>query len=160
MTMKPEKSDSETTENAKRDVGGFPDPFLNMEDDGYKAEYLGMESVEGVDCYKVKLTKKPYLVDGEEQENVEYYFFDDENFVPVCMKSEITSGPMAGSMAVTSFSDYQEVDGIYFPFALTMGTEDSEGQSLEMTDIEINPDLEDDFFSFPEDDDEAEGAEE
>ena len=41
MTMKPEKSDNETTENIKRESVDFPDAFLNMEKNGYKAELLG-----------------------------------------------------------------------------------------------------------------------
>jgi hypothetical protein len=65
MTMKPEKSDSETTENMKREMGDFPDQFLDLKGKGYKAELMGKESVEGTECYKVKLTKKPLLVEGE-----------------------------------------------------------------------------------------------
>ena len=35
MTQKAEKSDQETTDNAIRDMGDFPDPFLNYKSLGY-----------------------------------------------------------------------------------------------------------------------------
>lgn len=150
MTMEPEKSDAEATENAKRTVGDFPDPFLRMEEYGFTAEYLGMETADGTECFKVKLTQKPTLRNGEEEENVSFYYFDTENYVPIMVKSEITEGPAAGEMAVTSFSDYQEVEGIYFPFSMSFGSETQEGQTLVVKEIELNPELEDGFFAFPE----------
>jgi hypothetical protein len=86
MTMKAEKSDSEATENMKREADDFPGPFIHMEKKGYKAELLGKETVEGTECFKIKLTKKTQLIDGEEVDNVEFYFFDTENFVPIAME--------------------------------------------------------------------------
>lgn len=151
MTMKPEKSDAEETENVKRSIGDFPDPFLKVGEGDYSAEYLGMESADGVECYKVKLTKAPMLMDGEEVENVSFYYFDTENFVPIMTKAEMKEGPAAGQMAITSFSDYQEVEGMYFPFSITIGTEaGGEGQTLTVKGYEINPELEEGFFAFPE----------
>ncbi|XOV68635.1 MAG: outer membrane lipoprotein-sorting protein [Fluviicola sp.] len=150
MTMKPEKSDAEATENKKRSQGDFPDPFLNLEENGFTAEYVGMESADGTECYKVKLTQRPMLVDGEEKENVSFYYFDTENFVPLMVKQEIMQGQAAGQMMVTTFSDYQEVDGIYFPFSIKFGGETGEGQTLVIKEIELNPELEEGFFAFPE----------
>jgi len=45
MTMEAEKSDSETTENVKREAGDFPDPFLNYKENGYTVELLGKETI-------------------------------------------------------------------------------------------------------------------
>ena len=92
MTMKPEKSDNEATENMKRESSDFPDPFLRMDENGYEAELLGKETVEGAECFKIKLTKKPKLVDGVDVDNVSFYFFDTENFVPIMVESEIKTG--------------------------------------------------------------------
>lgn len=150
MTMEPEKMDAEATENVKREIGDFPDPFLNLEENGYKAEYLGMETADGTECFKVRLTQKPMLVEGEEKDNVSFYFFDTENYVPIMVKTEIPQGPSAGEMAITSFSDYQEVDGVYFPFSMTFGSESQEGQTMVVKEIVLNPELEEGFFAFPE----------
>ena len=150
MTMEPEKSDSETTENTKRESGDFPDPFLNMKENGYSAELLGKETIEGTECFKVKLTKKPQLVDGQEVDNINYYYFDSENFVPIVMEAEIKSGQMKGKTRLTTFSDYQEVDGLYFPFAIGDGIKDMGTQVINITAIELNPEVDDSIFKFPE----------
>jgi outer membrane lipoprotein-sorting protein len=150
MSMQPEKSDAEETENTLRDSKDYPDPFLNYEDHGYSVELMGEDIVEGVECYKLKLIKTPSVVNGEEVEKVQVYFFDKENFVPVQIEEEITSGEMKGETAVTLFSDYQEVDGLYFPFSITQKLKDGEGQTVEFTAIELNPEVEDSLFHFPE----------
>ena len=117
MNQKAEKkSDDETTENVKRAMSDFPEPLLDYKSKGYSAELLGTEEIDGTECFKVKLTKTPVLADGEEVENVDFYFFDMDNFVPIAQQSEIKSGPMKGQMSEVKFSDYQEVEGLYFPF--------------------------------------------
>lgn len=149
MSMKPEMSDAETTENTKRNSKDYPDPFFNYEENGYKVELLGEENIDGVDCFKLQLTKGTMLVDGEEKDNIAYYFFDKENYIPVMIEQEIMSGPMAGQKAITEFSDYQEVEGLYFPFSVTQKTESGDGQTIEFDEVELNPEVEEGFFSFP-----------
>ncbi|MCH6234248.1 DUF3108 domain-containing protein [Cognataquiflexum rubidum] len=142
MTMKAEKSDGETTENMKREMGDFPDPFLNLKSKGYKAELLGKETVEGTECYKVKLTKKPLLVDGAEEENISFYFFDSENFVPIMVEKEMKVGPAKGMTSQTLMSDYQEVNGLYFPFAIMEKAKGApQGQAISITEVILNPTL-------------------
>jgi outer membrane lipoprotein-sorting protein len=150
MTMEAEKSDNEATENMKRESGDFPDPFLNLKENGYSAELLGKETIEGTECFKIKLTKKPQLVDGQELDNISYYYFDVENFVPIVMESEIKTGQMKGKTGVTTFSDYDEVDGLYFPFALGQGIKDMGTQVIKISSIELNPEVDNALFEFPE----------
>ena len=149
MSMKPELADEETSENSRRAAGEYPSPFLNYEEKGYSIELLGEEIVEGVECYKIALTKKPQLVNGEELDNVEIYYFDKENFVPVQTEQEIKSGPAAGQVAISLFSDYQEVEGLYFPFSLTFKTKESEGQTVTFEEIVLNPEVDETIFEFP-----------
>ncbi|MFT5778459.1 MAG: outer membrane lipoprotein-sorting protein [Crocinitomicaceae bacterium] len=150
MSMEPEKSDAETTANTLLDSKDYPDPFLNYKANGYSVELMEEDMVDGVECYKLKLTKSPHIIDGEEVENVQYYFFDKENFVPVQVEQEINSGEMKGQTSVTVFSDYQEVEGLYFPFSVTQKIKDGEGQTVEFSEIELNPEVEDEMFHFPE----------
>jgi len=150
MTQKAEKADSEQTENIKRESGDFPDPFLDYEKKGYKVELMGNETVEGVECFKVKFTKKPLLADGEEVENVQYYYFDTENYVPIITETEIKSGQMKGSISQTVYSDYQEVEGVYFPFSFNSRLKDGEGQPVTVEKIELNVEVDDSIFTFPE----------
>ncbi len=149
MTQEAEKAEAEESENKLRAIGEYPSPLLDYADKGYTAELMEDEVVDGVDCYKLKVTKKPMLVEGEEVENVEYYYFDQESFIPLKTESEMKSGPKKGAMMITLYSDYQEVEGMYFPFSMTFKTEDSDGQLIELDTIELNPVVADDFFSFP-----------
>lgn len=149
MTQSAEKADAEESENKKRAVGEYPSPLLDYADKGFSVELMEDEVVDGVDCFKLKVTKKPMLADGEEVDNIEYYYFDQETFVPIKTESEITSGPQKGAVVITLYSDYQEVEGMYFPFSMTFKTEDSEGQLIEFDSIELNPDVDDSFFAFP-----------
>jgi len=153
MTMEPEKSDNETTENIRRESGDFPDAFLDYADKGYSIELMGKETAEGTECFKIKLTKKSKLVDGEEVDNILYYFFDTENFVPIVIESEIKTGQMKGSINIITFSDYQEVEGLYFPFSMSQGIKGQEAQAFNFTSIELNPEVDDAIFKFPVSDD-------
>lgn len=149
MSMEAEKRDNETTENIKREAGDFPDPFLDYADKGYSVELLGEETIEGTACFKIKLTKKPKLVDGAEVDNISYYFFDTENFVPIAVESEIKTGQMKGKISTIGFSDYQEVEGLYFPFSISQGVKDMGSQVINFTSIEVNPTVDDAIFKFP-----------
>lgn len=150
MTMAAEKSESEDTENLKRNVGEFPGDLLTYDELGYTFEMDGEDTKEGVECYKMKMTKKNQIVEGEEVEQVVYYYMDKESFVPIMQEQEIHSGPMKGNISQTVFSDYQEVDGLYFPFSLTQQIEGMGGQEIVIESVVINPEVEDELFSFPE----------
>ncbi|AEV32650.1 hypothetical protein Oweho_1662 [Owenweeksia hongkongensis DSM 17368] len=150
QTMKPEKADEEALINKKKEDDDFPDPLIDYKKKGYEAEYVGKETIEGTECHKVKLTKKPQIVDGQEVDNIEYYFFDNENNVLIAVESEITSGPIKGSIAQILYSDYQEVEGLYFPFSISQGVKGQGAQPLEITTVTVNPDVSERSFSFPE----------
>lgn len=151
QTMKAEKSDSEATENYKvNDAQDFPDQFLDYAKKGYKLELIGKETVEGTQTFKLKLTKKPIKVDGKEVENVEFHYFDTENYVPLLMESEAKSGPAKGIVMQIKTSDYQEVDGLLFPFTMTQGAKGQPGGfSMTISKIELNPKTDATLFAFP-----------
>ncbi|WP_091468129.1 LolA-like protein [Flavobacterium urocaniciphilum] len=133
MTMKAEKLDSETTENMLLQTKEFPDPFLNYKEKGFKVELIGKETKEGTECFKIKLTKTPITVAGKKEENVIFYYFDTENYVPIMTESEIKEGPAKGQMSTSTMGDYQEVEGMYFPFTMNQG-----GQAMTVKTITIN----------------------
>ena len=149
MTMEPEESTADDSENARRSAKEFPNGLVHYKNLGYSATLLGSEKVEGTDCHKIKLEKKTMLVDGKEVPNVEYYYIDKESNVPVLVETEINSGEMKGKISQTKFSDYQEVNGVYFPFSTTQGLKDGESQTIQFEKIEVNPTVEDSMFAFP-----------
>lgn len=149
MTMKAEKSESEDTENIKRAAGDFMSPLIDYSKKGYTLELLPAETVEGVDCFKLKLTKKTMLSEGKEIPNVEFYYIDKENFIPIVVEQEITSGEMKGQISQTLFSDYQEVEGLYFPFSMTQRLKDGQGQTIVFEAITLNGVFESALFQYP-----------
>lgn len=149
MTMKAEKSDSEDSENMRRQMGDFITPLLNYSTKGYILESIGEDVAEGVKCFKLKLTKKPLLEEGKETPNVEFYYIDKENYVPILVESEISSGEMKGKLSQTLYSDYQEVSGVFFPFSMTSRIKDMGGQTIPFDKVEINPVIDAKVFAFP-----------
>ncbi len=145
MTMQPEKSDQETTDNMKKQTKDFPSPFLNYKDKGFTVELLENETKEGTETFKIKLTQEPLIVDGVEEPNISYYYFDIENFVPIVVESTINQGTMKGQISVSTFSDFEEVEGLYFPFSMTQS-----GQLISFSEIVLNPEIDDTMFVFPE----------
>jgi len=145
MTMMPEKSDAETTENMKKQALDFPSPFFNYKEKGFTLELIGKETKEGAETYKIKLTQKPLMQDGVEIPNISFHYFDSENFVPIVTETEMRDGPMKGQMGSSTFSDYQEVEGLYFPFSISI-----QGQGIAIKEIILNPEIDDAIFTFPE----------
>ena len=160
MTQKAEKADAESTEIMKKEAKDFPDAFLDYKDKGYAVEYMGKEDFNGTETFKIKLTKDPVVIDGKEEEDVTYYFFETENYVPIAAQTEIKQGQAKGMISEVTFSDYQEVDGIYMAFTLTQGVKGNAGQPITMDTIELNPEVEDSEFAFPEDEAAEEETEE
>lgn len=150
-SMTPEKLDGERAENMKRAANEFPDPFLNYKEKGFSFELLENETIEGAECFKIKLTKQTTLVEGEETENISFYYFDTENFVPILVEAEIKQGQGKGMISQVFFSDYQEVDGIYFPFSMIQGAKGYPGQNMTIKTIDINPEIDKSILTFPED---------
>ena len=150
QTQKAEAADSEASVNYKNEAkDNMPDPFINYKDKGYKLELVGNDSWEGTEVFKIKLIKKPVLVDGVEEENVTIYYFDTENFVPIASENVVKSGPSKGATAQTLISDYQEVEGLYLPFTVI---EKFNGQvALEMLykTVEFNTEIDESIFTMP-----------
>jgi outer membrane lipoprotein-sorting protein len=151
--MKAEKSDAEATENFKQTIGEFPDPFLNYKERGLKVELLGKETVDGTETFKIKLTKKPIKVDGTPTDDISFYYFDAENFVPIMTESEIKSGQGKGMVVQNKMSDYQDVNGLMFPFSMAQGVKGQQQGGFQMTisKIEVNLKVDDKEFAFPAD---------
>jgi outer membrane lipoprotein-sorting protein len=151
MTMKAEKMEAEDNAIMKQSSEDFPDAFLKYKEKGYSLTMEGSETVEGTDCFKLKLIKKPYIIDGKEEENVTYYFFEKENYVPILTKSVVPKGPGKGMMSETVLSDYQDVNGLLFPFTIEQKFNGATQAAITMEKVEINPVIDNSIFNFPVD---------
>jgi len=145
MTQKAEKMTTEQTENFKKnEIKDFPSPFLNYKEKGYKIELIDEETMDGAECYKVKLTQNPIMVEGKEEENVSFHYFEKENSILIASEIEMKEGPMKGQMIKSTMSDYDEVDGLYFPFSLIQM-----GMPFTIKKIELNPEVDESVFDMP-----------
>lgn len=144
MTMKAEKMDAEATANMKLNDADFPDELLDYKSKGYAAEYVGKETKEGTECHKVKFTKKPTTLAGVKSDDVIFYYFETENNLVIAKETEIKEGQMKGQKSTSTMSDYQEVEGLYFPFSMNQF-----GQNMKVKKITLNPAYDEKAFAFP-----------
>lgn len=119
----------------------FQSPFLDYAAKGHKVEYNGTAEVEGAQTHVLKLTKK----NGD----VEYHYFDAEHFVIIMSKTPVKTGEAKGQFTETYMSDYQEVDGLMFPFFMETKFDGQSVQKMTFSSIKLNEEYKDDLFSMP-----------
>ncbi len=150
MTMKAEKKDNETVENLKKQAKEIPSPFMDYKEKGYAVSLDGEKDIDGTNTFRVKLVKDSLLVDGKMIPNVEYYYFDKENYVPIMKEAAIPAGPMAGQKAQTFFGDYREAGDLILPYEMTSKVNGNVAQSMVLNKYEINPEFDESVLKFPE----------
>lgn len=116
--------------------------LVDYQQKGYKAELVGHDPVEGTDCYKIKLT----LTNGD----LRYYYLDTDSFLEIKIETQrLIRG--AVQYRETLYGDYDEVNGMEFPFA-SESSEKGDPNHIKITveKVEINVPLEDSLFALPE----------
>src|ERR1700730_1217467 len=116
-------------------------PLVDYQQKGHKAELVGHDSVEGTDCYKIKLSLK----NGD----VRLYFLDTDSFLELKIE---TQSNIRGTVqySETYFGDYEEVKGLYYPFAFEGGAKgDTNRVKYSVEKMEINVPIEDSVFAMP-----------
>jgi hypothetical protein len=115
--------------------------LVDYKQKGHKAELVGHDSVEGTDCYKVKLSLK----NGD----VRYYFLDSDSFLELKIENQSN---IRGTVQYTEtyFGDYEQVNGIYYPFAVETGDKGSDSRTKFAVDkVELDVPLDDARFLMP-----------
>jgi outer membrane lipoprotein-sorting protein len=116
-------------------------PLVDYREKGHKAELMGHDSVEGTDCYKIKLSLK----NGD----VRYYYLDTDSHLELKLETQTT---MRGSLqeGETYYGDYEQVQGLYYPFAIESGQKgDSNRAKITVEKIDFNVPLDDALFTMP-----------
>jgi len=116
-------------------------PLVDYKQKGHKAELVGHDPVEGTDCYKIKITLK----NGD----VQYYFIDADSYMVLKIENQ-SNIRGAVQFNETLLGDYEQVDGVYFPFSIE-STETGSEQRVRFTveKLEANVSLDDTLFSLP-----------
>jgi hypothetical protein len=116
-------------------------PLVDYKEKGHKAELVGHDSMEGTDCFKIKLSMK----NGD----VRYYYLDADSFLELKLEIQTT---IRGALQESElyFGDYEQVNGIYYPFAVEQAQKGSASRAqISVEKIEQNIPLEDAHFSMP-----------
>jgi hypothetical protein len=105
------------------DIAG---PLINYAAKGHKAELIGKDTLNGVLCYKIKLTTDKgkdilYWLDAQSHLLVQSSVKVKGNFFGRSGDRTVTTSPSEGEM-LTLYSDYQGVDGILFPHTINTKT--------------------------------------
>src|SRR5216684_2528015 len=116
-------------------------PLVDYKEKGHKAELVGHDSMEGTDCFKIKLSMK----NGD----VRYYYLDVDSYLELKLEIQTT---IRGALQENElyYGDYEQVNGIYYPFAVEQAQKGSSSRSqFSVEKIEQNIPLEDTHFSMP-----------
>ena len=109
----PVKLDEEQSKELRDEE--FEDDFIDYKKKGHEVTLDGTEEIDGVKCYKLKLVRNK---NNPKEDITEIHYFDAENFVPIVQATYIRTGPAKGQEVRTYLSDYQEVEGLMFPFSM------------------------------------------
>jgi outer membrane lipoprotein-sorting protein len=117
----------------------FYGPLIDARDKGNTIEYLGHDTVDGDDVYRLKVTLK----NGD----IVYYDLDPDTYLEI--RTE-TQQFIRGSVRerVTDLGSYKLVNGVYFPFSIEVAPKrnPSARASITIEKIEANVDISDADF--------------
>lgn len=121
--------------------GDIDGPLVDYKEKGHKAELVGRDSMEGTDCFKIKLSMK----NGD----VRYYYLDTDSYLELKIEVQTT---IRGALQESElyYGDYEQVNGIYYPFAVEQAQKGSSSrQQFSVEKVEQNVDLDDTLFAMP-----------
>jgi hypothetical protein len=124
-------------DQASTAIGG---PLLDLKKRHNKAELLGRETLNGADCYKVKIT----FSTG----NSRVMFIDSANFREV--QEEMPAQVNGATTIEQEVSQYRRFDGILVACLLvTREKGGPDSQRMEIDSVELNPALDEGLFKLP-----------
>lgn len=113
-------------------------PLMNYKERDLKAELLGQEDVDGVNCFKIKLTRNDT---GKES----FYYISSKDYL--LLKYSSTKEIMGQSTTIDSYySDYKDFNGIKFSMTQTQKIEGQVFQEVKITDIQLNVPIDEKVF--------------
>jgi hypothetical protein len=139
----PEKLSADDAKSLGEDAADFTGVLVDYQAKSYKLDYLGTEDIDGTDAYKVRVTRP----NGD----VTLVYLDPDHFLEIrVLNRRIEHGVPVET--VTDYGDYEQVNGVYLPFALETGLKgSSERQKVQFEKAEANPANAPTLFQFPTD---------
>ncbi|MEW6456281.1 MAG: outer membrane lipoprotein-sorting protein [Acidobacteriota bacterium] len=124
-----------------KEQADFDGPLVNYREKGHKVELLGKEDMAGTEVYKLRITYK----DGKEK----FFFLDTESCIEL-KQSETVDYQGTPLHVERFFGDYKEVNGILIPHSIEARVNNNPQSQITIESIELNPEIEDEFFKMPE----------
>jgi hypothetical protein len=137
----PEKLSADDAKGLAEDAADFAGPLVDYGAKGYKLDYLGTEDIDGTEAHKVRVTRP----NGD----ITTVYLDPDHFLEIRLVNlRIEHG--VPNETVTDLGDYEQVQGVYLPFAQESGRKGStERQQVQYDKAEANPDIPEDAFRLP-----------
>ena len=137
----PEKLSADDAKALGEDAADFAGPLVDYQSKGYHLDYLGTEDIDGTEAHKLRVTR----ANGD----VAYVYLDPDHFLEIrTVNRRIEHG--VPNETITDYGDYEQVNGVYLPFALESyqkGSSDRQKVQVEKAQANVAPDK--GVFSFP-----------
>src|SRR3954469_24075853 len=109
--LDPEKA-SQDEAHALAQLAEIDGPLVGWRDKGHRVEYLGSEDVDGTPAIKLRVTRK----DGD----LQYVYLDPDSYLEIRITT-VHKARGAEQISETDLGGYQQVNGVWFPFAQESG---------------------------------------
>ena len=120
----------------------FYGPLVDYRNKDNKIEYLGHDTVDGDDVYRLKIT----LANGD----FVYYYLDPDTYLEIRTERVIhVRGAVHETM--TNLGSYKLVNGVYFPYSLEIGNKENPDQlaRIQVDKYEANVPVDGSEFKMP-----------
>jgi len=120
----------------------FYGPLVDYKEKGNTVEYLGHDTVDGDDVYRLKVTLK----NGD----IIYMYLDPDTYIEIrTERQQFIRGAVRETQ--TDLGSYKQVAGVYFPFSIASGPKSRPDQKATVTidKMEANVDIPDSAFKMP-----------
>lgn len=123
-----------------KEMADLDGALWDYEKKGHQLELVGKDDFSGTEVYVLKLTRK--------EGDISTFFVDSKKYVTLKMvnKSVIEGQEIEMEMHM---SDYQEVDGIKYPFTTEQRMNGQVFMTIKIEEVTFNEELADDLFSKP-----------
>jgi len=120
----------------------FYGPLVDYQAKGNRIEYLGHDTVDGDDAYKLKVTRK----NGD----VTYYYLDPETFLEIRVENErYIRGAVHEDLI--ELGSYKQSGGVYYPFSMEIGSKQHPGNTVKVSldKVEVDVPMDRSEFQMP-----------
>ncbi len=112
--------------------------LIFYKENGYTLSLIGDDTIEGQDCFVIKLAR--------EEKSYDLFYLSQESYRLVMHQTRYATGP-DGSQ--TYYSDYRQVNGVWFAFVEETSGSSSPGKKRIYTSIKVNTPIDRSIFTCP-----------